>query len=343
MQKTKTSKAGMQRRPVFAPFTLDFTFKKAFANEQHKVLLLFLLNTFLKKVLKAKIVDVTIIQSVQLAQSKGGRGAVFDMHCEDASGARFVVEMQVAEQDHFIKRTFFYLCLAVANLAKKGKAESKGKKVPYDFNYPPVYTLSFLTYDLDFGKNCDEVVQYLGLSNRLHPEVQYDIMHMVYVRLTKFSKTEEECLTDIDRLLFSLKNADKLEERPRSFGKGVFDLLFEVSKISTFTKEELMQYEREMMAFSDRVHTLAFAEKKGFGKGFDKGQKKGFGEGVLKVAKNMLRKGLKPSAVARYTELECVDMFAKIRPLGYRKMLCIFLPSTHDPFRPAAHSIQSTG
>jgi len=28
-----------------------------------------------------------------------------------------------------------------------------------------------------------------------------------------------------------------------------------------------MQYEREMMAFSDRVHTLAFAEKKGFDKG----------------------------------------------------------------------------
>jgi len=50
--------------PKFAPFTLDFTFKKALASEQCKDLLLFLLNTFLERVLKEPIIDVKVIHTV---------------------------------------------------------------------------------------------------------------------------------------------------------------------------------------------------------------------------------------------------------------------------------------
>ena len=110
--------------PKFAPFTLDFTFKKAFASEQCNDLLLFLLNTFLDMVLKEPIIDVKIIHTVQLGKTRKKRGAVFDIQCEDATGTRFIVEMQVEEQKHFIKRSLFYLCMAVANLAKKGRMSS---------------------------------------------------------------------------------------------------------------------------------------------------------------------------------------------------------------------------
>ncbi|GBU23718.1 hypothetical protein R83H12_00337 [Fibrobacteria bacterium R8-3-H12] len=80
--------------PKFAPLTLDFTFKKAFANEQSKELLLFLLNTFLRRVLKKPIIDVKIIHTVQTGKTRRKRGAVFDIQCEDAAGTRFIVEMQ---------------------------------------------------------------------------------------------------------------------------------------------------------------------------------------------------------------------------------------------------------
>jgi hypothetical protein len=55
-------------------------------------------------------------------------------------------------------------------------------------------------------------------------------MHMVYVRLPRFDKTEEECKTDIERLFFSFKNAGKLNEVPRSFTKPEFKRLFEIAK-----------------------------------------------------------------------------------------------------------------
>jgi predicted transposase/invertase (TIGR01784 family) len=184
--------------------------------------------------------------------------------------------------------------MAVANLAKKGKKESKGKKVPYDYNMPVVYTLSFLNFDSDFGKGCDEVMQYISLANDLHPEVRYDIMHLVYVRLTKFNKTEKQCRSDFDRLLFTFKNAHKLSKKPSSFDKIEFKQLFEIAKISNFKEEELMSYETEMKYYSDYVHTVAFAEKKG----------------RIETAKAMLKDDLDLALIARYTKLPKEEILA---------------------------------
>jgi hypothetical protein len=266
-QKKKIGNAILDKHPKFAPLTLDSTFKRAFANEKSNGLLLFLLNTFLEKVLKQPICNVKLIHTVQPPPNKYGRGAVLDIHCEDALGTRFIVGMQ----------------------------KRKDKKIPYDFNYPIIYTLSFLHFDLDFGKDCDEVIQYLSLSNDTHPEVRYDIMRMVYVRLSRFNKTEEECKTDADMLLFTLKNADILKKMPASFKKPEFKQLFEIAKISNLTQMEHMDYIRQMMAYSDRVHALDFAKKKG--------RLEGEAIGMEKAAKSMLAEGLDPAIIARITKL----------------------------------------
>jgi predicted transposase/invertase (TIGR01784 family) len=298
MPKTTAGKASF-KHPKFAPLTLDFTFKKAFANERCTELLLFLLNTFLEKVLKEPIKDVKIIHTVQTGKTRRNRGAVFDIQCEDASGARFIVEMQVEDQKHFIKRSLFYLCMAVANLTKKGKMESRGKKVPYDYNIPIVHTLSFLNFDSDFGKNCDEVIQYISLYNVLHPEVRYDHINMTFVRLSRFSKTEGECRSDLDRMLFIFKNAQNLAKMPKSFNKAVFRRIFEIARISNFTDEELMDYESDMKRFSDHANALAYAKEKGV----LQGEAKGLERGKSEIARNMLGEGLEPVLVARCTKL----------------------------------------
>jgi predicted transposase/invertase (TIGR01784 family) len=248
---------------VFAPITQDSVFKIVFTKEQSKRSLLFLLNTFLEKVLKKPITDVEIIQTVEPGETSGSKAVVFDMQCKDVAGNRFIVEMQVGEQEFFIKRTFFYLCRAVSNLVKKGKTEVRKKRLPYDYNIPVVYTLSFLNFDVDFGRGCYEVVQYLSITNDFHPEVRYDIMHMVYVRLARFSKSERDCENALDRLVFAFKNAHKLKRKPRSFKEEELNVIFESAKISNFKPEELMDYERRMKYYSDSENALAYAKKKG--------------------------------------------------------------------------------
>jgi predicted transposase/invertase (TIGR01784 family) len=289
--------------PRFAPLTLDFTFKKAFANQRSTELLLFLLNTFLAEKLQSPIKEASILSGEQLGKTKFNRNAIFDVYCEDATGARFVVEIQIKSQKHFIKRTFFYLCIIISGLAKKGKN--------FDFNIPKLYSLSFLDFDLDFGKNCTEVIQHLSMRNDMHPEVFYDILQMTFVILPRFKKKENECKTIMDRLLFSLKNSHKLKKIPGSFKEKELKDIFSIAEISNFTDREIRQYEANMMNRYDYQATIAYAKEEGFAKGekkgvamgMEKGEAKGEAMGLERAARNMLGEGMEPALVARYTKL----------------------------------------
>jgi predicted transposase/invertase (TIGR01784 family) len=114
---------------------------------------------------------------------------------------------------------------------------------------------------------------------------------MVYVRLSKFVKTEAECESDLDRMLFTFKNAHNLSKKPASFSKMVFKRLFEIARISNFTDEELMDYESEMKHFSDHANALAYAKKKGRIEGF------------IETAKNMLATGFSVADIIKATKL----------------------------------------
>ncbi|MDR2732297.1 MAG: Rpn family recombination-promoting nuclease/putative transposase, partial [Fibromonadaceae bacterium] len=227
MSMRKAGKASHIKHPKFAPLTLDFTFKKAFANEQSTEPLVFLLNTFLAEKLRNPIKDVSIMNSEQLGKTRLNRNAVFDVYCEDTAGSRFIVEVQIKEQEHFIRRTFYYLCMIITNLAKKGKK--------YDFNIPKLYSISFLDFDLDFGKGCTEVVQHLSVRNDKHPEISYDMLQMTFVILPRFSKAEGECKTVMDKILFFLLNGHRLKSIPKSFKNRELRDIFEVARISSFT------------------------------------------------------------------------------------------------------------
>jgi len=250
-------------KEVFARITSDTVFKIVFTKECNKGSLLFLLNTCLKEVLKKPITDVTIIQTVESAENEGGRFAVFDMQCKSADGTRFIVEMQVGEQEYFIKRTFFCLCRATSNLVKKGKMEVDGRKIPYDYNIPVVYTLSFLNFEVDFGEGYDELIQYLSVRNDLHPEARYDLMRMVYVMLPRFGKNWDDCHDAFEQLIFLFKNIDTLPCMPNGCMDKALEDILESARISKFSAEELMQYEREKKYLSDYAAALVYADKKG--------------------------------------------------------------------------------
>ena len=58
---------------------------------------------------------------------------------------------------------------------------------------------------------------------------------MVLVRLTLFKKTLEECGTLEDKLIFSLCHAHEFKGKPPQFREEVFDKIFSLARISSFT------------------------------------------------------------------------------------------------------------
>jgi len=245
----------------FADLTADTAFKKTFANEKEKEPLIVLLNAFLEKVLAHPIVDVNIKNPYVLGQTLENRDSVFDILCEDSAGNQFLVEVQVGRQAYFIKRVLFYVCMAIANSAKKGE---------WDFDYQPVYSLSFMSFDLHDFRN-DDMVQYLGISNIVHPEIRYDFINMVFVRLTRFIKTLEECESLQDKLLFSLCHAHKLKDKPEQLREEVFEKIFDVAKLCKFTPEERAKYEADMMNRRDLYASNMTHRKEGKEEGLAEG------------------------------------------------------------------------
>jgi predicted transposase/invertase (TIGR01784 family) len=279
----------------YAQLTLDFPFKKAFATQGDEDLLIALLNAFLEKKLAHPITQVVIQNPYIQGQTKANRDAILDIRCQDSMGNRFIVEMQIGRQEHFIKRVIYYLSRAISENGRKGE--------DWDFDFPSVYSLNFLNYDLYFGKGNENVVQYLCLCNEEYPEERYDYMNLVFVRLVKFDKSIEECASFRDKLLFILCNAHKLEEKPKQLEGKMFDRLFEIARISNFNAEELLEYEANRMNMLDYNASMTFARKEGIAIGETRGEARGEAKGVLQTARKMKAKGLNIALIAERTGL----------------------------------------
>ena len=176
-------------------------------------------------------------------------------------------------------------------------------------------------------KNIEEVIQYICYCNEKHPEIRYNYMNLVFVRLTKFNKSVEECESFQDKLLFILCNAHKLEEKPKQFEGKLFDRLFEIARITNFNADELAQYEANRMNMLDYNASMKFARKEGVAIGRDEGVaigvekgiaigrdegvaigvEKGIAlgreEGLLQTARKMKAKGLNFALIAEVTGL----------------------------------------
>jgi len=267
----------------YARLTEDVPFKKAFATEDDKELLITLLNIFLAKKLALPIKDVFIKNPYIPGKTKFNRDAILDIHCVDEAGSKFIVEMQVNPQKHFFKRAIFYLSLSVANSGKKIKN--------WDFNFPNTYSLSFLDFDPDFGKKCYDIVQYFSLHNDDHPEIKCDYIRFAFVILPRFKKSLEECKSLQDKLIFSLCHAHEFKKKPPELNGRFFDRLFHIAEISNLLPMEYDEYISRFMARNDRYAQMEYAKEKGLE------------AGVLKVAKNMLAKGFSVASIVKATNL----------------------------------------
>lgn len=61
-----------------------------------------------------QIKDITYLDKEIKPEIVENRTIIFDLLCEDVSGAKFILEMQNCPQYYFFNRGFYYLCRMVA-------------------------------------------------------------------------------------------------------------------------------------------------------------------------------------------------------------------------------------
>ena len=259
------------------PFT-DFGFKKIFGEEASKPLLLDFLNALLPQA--NHIVELTFKNAEQLGHTDADRKAIFDIYCENASGEKFIVELQKAKQNYFKDRTVYYSTFPIREQAEKGQ---------WNYRLKAVYCIGILDFkfdDYETAAEKDDVLHVIQLKNQ-NGRVFYDKLTFVYLEMPNFKKTENELSSRLDQWLFFIQNLEDFQSVPAIFADEIFTQAFEKAELAKLDAAGWDSYENSLKVYRDLKNVIDTA----------------FDEGKLEVARNLKLKGMTTEFIAEVTGL----------------------------------------
>ena len=272
----------------FADPCRDIPFKKLFADQKHKDVLISFLNAVLEREGERRIVDVVILDTNNTPEINSLKLTILDVRCTDQSGHQYIVEMQRKNQSDFGQRSLFYVSQVYTRQLKP--REEYSELMPVIF----VGVLNFSTFK---GEN--PVSHHLILNTQTHEqELKHQEFH--FVELPKFTKKENELETVVDKWLYLLKNAYKMEAVPEALNspKAMHEAL-DILSTYRWTKSELEAYEKEL----DRVRVEKSILRTERDAGREEGEQVGEQKKTIAIAKQMLAKGLDAALVCEVTGL----------------------------------------
>ena len=267
-----------EKRQGLAPFVnlrSDVGFKAVFADRNNKDILIGVLNQILPP--EARIEDIKEYSDrEQRRDVPYGKKTVLDLVCVDRDDRTFVVEMQASEEDFFFERCVYYAS-GLYHLELSDGVRYKGLR--------PVYVVSFLNYRLRHDDeslwDTDHFISHWRFTEKRTGMVADQTISVIFVEITLFTKTLEECVTEFDRLFYIFKNSDGFQRIPEWIEEagGISRRLAEACEVAAFDKEKKLKYEIDKMNERDIQAQKEYAVRKGLEEGLQKGLQKGLREG----------------------------------------------------------------
>lgn len=253
----------------FISLLSDYGFKATFGNESD--------TRFLKKALQALIDSPVPISEVKFvkndisALTKDSRSGIYDLACTDENGNHFIVEMQLSEYPEFIQRMKFYALYRFNTLIKIGKYTFEG--------LPKIYCIGILASNI-----FSDITDYhnIAVLRNEKGELIDDQMTFVTVELDKFKTNLKDIQTNLDKLIYTMKNLHKVtksSQYPQFWNEEWLQVaIHEVDK-KAMSQEQRLAYE---MTISANALVLKNENKK-----IEKAKQ----EKAFEVIKNMLARG----------------------------------------------------
>lgn len=289
---------------VYADLMLDHTFKKAFnPDSPNGKCLILLLNALFEGEIGAPIREIRSRDKELRGRSRESRTTIFDLHCVDDKGRKFIVEVQLAKQENIVNRAVYYAAQTITGLGEKGDR--------FAYGISPVLTAVFMDFEI-FG-NSPECVHLAKLREKDGRSVS-DTLVFAFVELPKFGKSLGELGTTLDKGLFLLKHIKELRKIPKSYAGSGFEPLFSSAEMARLTKEELKVIDYEQMRKWDeyairkynrnvRKNARAEGRAEGMAEGRAEGMEIGRKESLRETARAMLRDNLPIDKIILYSGL----------------------------------------
>ena len=300
-----------EKRQGLAPFVnlrSDVGFKAVFADRNNKDILIGVLNQILPP--EARIEDIKEYSDrEQRRDVPYGKKTVLDLVCVDRDDRTFVVEMQASEEDSFFERCVYYAS-GLYHLELSDGVRYKGLR--------PVYVVSFLNYRLRHDDeslwDTDHFISNWRFTEKRTGMVADQTISVIFVEMTLFTKTLEECVTEFDRLFYIFRNSEGFQRVPEWIEEagGISRRLAEACEVAAFDKEKKLKYEIDKMNEWDIQAQKEYAVRKGLEEGLQKGLREGREEGLeqgreetrLSIARKLFEAGTPVDVIVNCTGVD---------------------------------------
>ena len=318
------------------PF-VDYGFKKLFATEENKDLLISFLNAIIGG--KDPIVDLRYKIVERIGDLVGTRTNYFDVYCETGHGDEFIVEMQNTWQPFFKDRTIYYAAKPIHDQGKKGiqaaldtqaledveeetlepdsNGDEKKRNKGWDYKLKNVYVVAMMNFRLPKKEYPeDSFFHKIQLMDVEDFHVFYEKLTLYYVELPKIDNMKLDLNTPFGRWFHALNNLYYYDRQPRELKEPVFDKLFRQAELARLTPDQDLAYERSMKVYLDTFNQIEGARILGHDDGLAEGKELGLAQGLAEgkreanreIAKKMLSLGMDMETILAVTGLSAEEV-----------------------------------
>ncbi len=286
-------------RPLFADPKTDFVFKKLFGTEEHKPLLIALLNGLLELDEAHRILAVELLSPEQRPPVQELKYSIVDVKCTDARGTRYVVEIQVLNVEGFEKRVVYNVAKAYTGQLDAGQ------------RYPDLNDVIGVTV-CDFELWPRSQAPQVPMLSRWRMQEQHGgarglgQLQFVFLELPKYD-TSRPPQTVVEKWAYFFREAGTLQVVPEALAEQPFTDALEAARVAHFTTEEWEAYIRAGMAIQDERGALSLARKEGHQAGRTEGLQEGRKDGMRTAIRTLLQQRgltLSPQEEARLAGCE---------------------------------------
>ena len=276
----------MEQLTTFINIQTDYGFKRMFGTPKNKRILIRFLNALLGD--SVAVNDVVYHDKEMLPDDENGKRIIYDVYCtSQCENHHFILEMQNFYEPPFAERVLYYTTKIIAGQGKKG----------WDYNLKPV--ISIVVMDFDLKDLTKALIHDMQLADVRTGDILTDKMKVLLLSLKQIeSKAWKDCCSEIERLMYLIKNMDKLDKNSEIYKSREYQDMFDAAETDNMVNEELVAYSESLQRMRDYQSGLDYARKESFEDGVSKGIEEGRKEGIAEGIRFMLSVGISPEIIA---------------------------------------------
>jgi predicted transposase/invertase (TIGR01784 family) len=268
---------------IFINPKIDFAFKKIFGSEDSKDILISFLNALIYQA-QPTIQDLEIINPYLAPKIRGIKDTYLDIKAkiidrETNQERTVIIEMQVLNVEGFEKRILYNAAKSYSIQLTTGQG--------YNLLNP---VIALTITDFVMFADLPNVTSHFVLKEKdfLIDYPIYDI-ELIFVELPKFKKNLSELKTIIDKWLFFLNNARKLQDIPSSMDNiPELKKAFFIANQANLNLDELEEQEKSEIFIQDQRGAITKAVRESLEQGRQEGLAEGLQQKAYEIAKKML-------------------------------------------------------